>query len=314
VSTGSWRDRLVDLTFVANLQLHHWEASKVLSERTKITSTCASVPGGTIAAHPRCRTDGTPARNLARSPRRSAADRKGWSENSTTITSTCSNRWPAPAMTSSSNPWPSHFRRVRPFGMSRPSSGTTAPLTARLKYVSSGLLLGRNEDPPGPLRHEKRQIHVRGGEALDAQAHDREGHDEEDMISAGTEFLSAARGCACQTTPSSGASRRISSMTGEQRPSSVSVVRVGDFGSLPWLPALIGQGRRFARRACRWIRFMTHRTRRTSLGELGEGVEVGLVAPGSIGTSSGRRDSWKDRNSISWKPMWLATRRSSSRE
>jgi hypothetical protein len=46
VTTGSWRDRLVDLTFVANLQLHHWEASKVLSERTKITSTCASVPGG----------------------------------------------------------------------------------------------------------------------------------------------------------------------------------------------------------------------------------------------------------------------------
>lgn len=33
--------------------------------------------------------------------------------------------------------------------MSRPSSGTTGTMTARLKYVSSGLLLGRNEDPPG---------------------------------------------------------------------------------------------------------------------------------------------------------------------
>jgi hypothetical protein len=74
--------------------------------------------------------------------------------------------------------------------------------------------------------------------------------------------------------------QRVSSMTGEERPSSVSVVRVGASDRLFGSPALIVQGRRFARPACRWIRFMTHRTTRTSLGELGEGVEVGLVGPG----------------------------------
>jgi hypothetical protein len=42
-----------------------------------------------------------------------------------------------------------------PSGMSRPSSGTTGTMTARLKYVSSGLLLGRNEDPTGPLHHQR---------------------------------------------------------------------------------------------------------------------------------------------------------------
>jgi hypothetical protein len=44
--------------------------------------------------------------------------------------------------------------------MWRPSSGTTGTMTARLKYVSSGLLLWKERGPTGPLRHEKRQIHL----------------------------------------------------------------------------------------------------------------------------------------------------------